>query len=125
MKLEFPYKPGDIITIYADWEKEESPIGTARLVSLHKQGRTFILEDTYPEESQVVYNYQEWKISDIIPLGKTVPAALAESYFYNTYKVRYVDTIGIANSADDEESETEQKNLPIDSFIEIFGIQIY
>jgi hypothetical protein len=59
MKLEFPYKEGDIITIFANWEEETTPIGTAKLVELHKLGRSFILEDTYPESEQIVYNFQE------------------------------------------------------------------
>ncbi len=59
MKLQFPYKEGDIITVYGDWENELNPIGTAKLVELHSLGRSFILEDTYPEVEQIVYNYQE------------------------------------------------------------------
>jgi hypothetical protein len=59
MKFNFPHKEGDIVPIYKNWENETEQIGTAKLVKFHKQGRSFILEDTYPEESQVVYNWQE------------------------------------------------------------------
>jgi hypothetical protein len=41
-------------------------------------------------------------------------------------KIRYIDTIGIANSTvDDEDSEYEPLNLPIDRFLEVNGKQIY
>lgn len=59
MKLNFPYKEGDIVTIYKDWENEKDIIGTARLVKMISLGRSFILEDIYPEENQIVYNWQE------------------------------------------------------------------
>lgn len=59
MKLTFPYKEGDIITIYQDWENEKDPIGTAKLVKRTKFGRSFILKEMMPETSQEVYNYEE------------------------------------------------------------------
>lgn len=140
MKLEFPYKPGDEITIYADWENEKSPIGTAKLVSFHRQGRTFILEDMYPEDTQIVYNWQEWIIESKGLLKKRI--TIEENIIHKTdfnfisfdstdgtvkylKKIRYIDTIGIANSADDEEWEKEFDKLVKDSFLEVNGIQIY
>lgn len=59
MKLEFPYTEGDNVTIFSDWENEMTPIGTAKLIQKVRDGRSFILEDTYPEKDQTVYNYQE------------------------------------------------------------------
>lgn len=59
MKVGFPYKKGDIIPIYDDWETQNNIIGTAKLVSFVRHGRSFILEDTYPESDQIVYNYDE------------------------------------------------------------------
>jgi hypothetical protein len=58
MKKEFPYKQGDIITIYEDWEHELKPLGPARLVNFHSYGRSFILEEMLPEDTQIVYNYE-------------------------------------------------------------------
>ena len=62
MKLNFPFKEGDKITIYDDWENEKSPIGTAKLVSRERFGRSFILEEMMPETTQIVYNYEEWLV---------------------------------------------------------------
>ena len=125
MKVEFPHKPGDVVTIYADWENEKSPIGTAKLVSFHRQGRTFILEDMYPEDTQIVYNWQEWKVE----LLKTVSGSIVGNQKRKLYlirKIRYVDTIGISNSADDDEYVKEEIDKLIkDSFLEFNGIQIY
>lgn len=60
MKFNFPHKEGDYVTIYKDWENEKDIIGTAQLVKRHSLGRSFILEDTYPEAEQIVYNYEVW-----------------------------------------------------------------
>lgn len=59
MKVGFPYKEGDVIPIYEDWETQDKIIGTAKLVSFIQHGRSFILEDIYPETDQIVYNYDE------------------------------------------------------------------
>jgi len=59
MRIGFPYTVGDIIPIYDDWESQNEIIGTAKLVKFIRHGRSFILEDTYPEADQIVYNYDE------------------------------------------------------------------
>ena len=59
MVLDFPYKENDVIIIYDNWELQDKKKGAAKLIKFIKQGRSFILEDTYPEAEQVVYNYQE------------------------------------------------------------------
>ena len=120
MKREFPYKPGDEITIYADWENERLPIGTAKLVSFHRQGRTFILEDMYPEDTQIVYNWQEWLVL-LPPIN-----LLIDSWRKRICKIRYIDTIGISNSEDDDYYTKEELDKMVkDSFLEFSGIQIY
>lgn len=146
MKKEFPYKPNDIVTIYADWENERSPIGTAKLVSFHKQGRTFILEDMYPEDTQIVYNWQEWlvefperiignpfrdgigKIRYYTPSG--IPSMSEGSPKYSlprqeVRRIRYIDAIGIANSADDDWEPGEYEQLEKDRFLAFNGKEIY
>lgn len=65
MKVGFPFKVGDEIPIYNNWETQDKIIGTARLVQFVRHGRSFILEDTYPESDQIVYNYDEWSIQDL------------------------------------------------------------
>ncbi|MCB0370627.1 hypothetical protein [Mesotoga prima] len=133
MKKEFPHKAGDIITIYADWENELDPIGTAKLVELHSLGRSFILEDTYPESEQIVYNYQEWKIGEINPISKEIEHDETHPLFLHfwfhpvTYKVRYIDTIGIANSTEDVEEDDELTYLRLskDKFLSINDKEIY
>ena len=59
MKIENPYKVGDTVDIFYDWENESELMGTARLRTLHKSGRSFILTETMPETQQIVYNYDE------------------------------------------------------------------
>ena len=49
MKLEFPYKEGDIVTIFDDYEQNTKVLGTAKLIKLISLGRSFILEDMYPQ----------------------------------------------------------------------------
>ncbi len=119
MKKEFPYKPNDSVTIYADWENERSPIGTAELVSFHKQGRTFILEDMYPEDTQIVYNWQEWIV--LLPPRNL----LTDSWRIRKHRIRYVDAIGIANSADDDWEPGEYENLDKVRFLTFNGKEIY
>lgn len=122
MKLDFPHKVGDIIPIYKDWENEQELLGTAKLVRFHRQGRSFILEDTYPEVDQIVYNYQEWEVS------WTKPSNYPDNCNYSkftTEKIRYVDTIGIANSSDDEDYDAELDKLPKDSFLKWQGVEIF
>lgn len=124
MKLNFPFKAGDRITIYQDWEMEEYPIGTAKLVELHSLGRSFILEDTYPEIDQVVYNYQEWKIDEFTPINEDNTISLGGD-FAQIQKIRYIDTIGIANAAEDVESDYTYELPMRDSFIKVNEIEIY
>lgn len=114
MKYEFPYKPGDVVTIYADWERQETPIGEAKLVEFRKQGLSFILEDTYPEADQIVYNWQEWDVSWINP----EPVNNVKYDLFTCEKIRYIDTVGIANSADDEDEEDDYSPPSKDSFLE-------
>lgn len=122
MKKEFPYKPNDIVTIYSDWENEKNPIGTAKLVRLHKQGRTFILEDMYPEDTQIVYNWQEWVV-DFLPMILDTGDVILPHY--SVEKIRYIDTIGIANSADDDWEPGEYEKLDKDKFLSFNGKEIY
>jgi len=116
MKLEFPYKEGDIITIYDDYEHNSKVLGTAKLIKLINLGRSFILEDMYPEDTQLVYNYQEWLVEWPMPKGHTKRSK---------HKIRYLDTIGIANSAEDNPKDDELELLPKDTFIKINGIEVY
>ena len=109
MVQSFPYKEGDIITIFSDWENEELELGPAQLVQFVQQGRSFILEDTYPESEQVVYNWQEWEVR----LQDNELNSWTERR-----KIRYIDTVGIANSADDSDYDPEtDPKLPKDKFI--------
>lgn len=107
MKLSFPYTEGDRVIVYKDWENEKFPIGAARLIQHVKSGRSFILKETMPESSQIVYSYEEWTTD----LG--------------IHRIRYVDSIGLTNSADDEFIERENIKLPVDNFITINGIEIF
>lgn len=111
MKHEFPYKEGDVITIYDDWEKEELPIGAATLIKHISVGRSFILQEVMPERLQEVYNFETW----LVQLGDK----------QEIRKIRYLDSVGIANSADDQEISEEQEQLSKDSFLTFNGVQIY
>lgn len=99
MKKEFPHEEGDLLTIYKDWERQEGILGTARLRKFHKAGRSFILEEMLPESSQIVYNYQEWLVDWILVDYETAKRAIFT--FEKPVKIRYIDTIGLANSSDD------------------------
>lgn len=59
MKYDFPYKEGDTVPLFKDYQKELEYIGAAKLVSFHGFGRSFILEEVMPETDQKVYSYQE------------------------------------------------------------------
>jgi len=119
MKVGFPFKEGDEIPIYKDWESQDEIIGTAKLVRFIRHGRSFILEDTYPEQDQIVYNYDEWRVE--LPC-----AALNQVGKKISLKIRFIDTIGLSNSADDEDYDPEQDpRLPKDSFLTINGISCY
>ncbi len=115
--IGFPYVVGSEVPLFKDWESEDRMIGTAKLVKFLRQGRSFILEDTYPETSQVVYNYQEWLVHTPSPLNSSqiVPLII---------KIRYIDSIGVANSRDDITSNYEDNLLPI-NFISIHGIEVF
>lgn len=105
MTYEFPYEVGSEIAIYDDWENGQNYIGTAKLVEFLRQGRSFILEDVYPETDQIVYNWQEWYVQ----FGDSAPVKR---------KIRYIDTHGIANSRDDEDYDSEiDPKLSQDSFL--------
>jgi hypothetical protein len=118
MKLGFPYKEGDIVPIYNNWELQDKITGTAKLVSFIRHGRSFILEDTYPESDQIVYNYEEWAV-------EWPPKYLLKDRI-TFEKIRFVDTIGIANSTDDEDYDPESDpKLPKDSFITVNGISCF
>ncbi len=119
MKYEFPYKAGDIINVYQDYQNENSKlIGTAKLIRFRKLGRSFILEDTMPELEQVVYNYQEWYIEWENLIDK--------SYKHQKHaKVKYLDTVGLSNSIEDEMPIYEYEKLMPDSFLTVNGIEIY
>lgn len=127
MKIGFQYKEGDIIPVYANWETQDEQIGTAKLLKYIRQGRSFILEDTYPEADQIVYNYQEWIVEtkDKIPQLKYPLHSYDHSHRTHGIKIRYIDTIGLSNSADDEESEDEDPRLPKDSFLSVNGKEIF
>lgn len=125
MKFNFPYKENDIVMIYKNWELQKDPLGTARLVQHKNKGRTFILEDTSPEDKQVVYNYEEWFIEPLETSVEEVFEGHSNTLLPGVYKIRYIDTIGIANSSDDEDWELEFSKLPVDSFLTINGIEIY
>lgn len=99
MKQTFPYKEGDEIIVYKNWEHQEGILGTARLRKFHKAGRSFILEEMLPESTQIVYNYQEWFVDWILVDYETAKRAVF--IFEKPVKIRYIDTIGLANSSDD------------------------
>jgi hypothetical protein len=115
MKQQSPYKVGDTINIYEDWENETQPLGAAKLVKLQALGRSFILEDTMPEKEQVVYSYEEWIVE------------MNNKQF--RHKLRFVDAIGITNSREDlmedEMPEAEYNRLIQDSFIIINGKSVF
>lgn len=108
MKYDFPYKEGDEVSLFKDYQTEEECLGTAKLIKFVRFGRSFILEDMMPEHTQVVYSFQEWltSMSD------------------KPYKIRFIEAIGITNSADDDTEIIDEKLLK-DSFIIWDGKEIY
>lgn len=100
MKQTFPHKEGDTLTIYKDWEHESEVLGTARLKKFHKAGRSFILEEMLPESKQIVYSYQEWYVDWIMISFQEAKKNLF--IFEKPVKIRYIDTIGLSNSAEDD-----------------------
>lgn len=116
MKSDFPYKEGDLVEIFSDYENNLVSKGTAKLVKFNKLGRSFILEETMPESEQIVHNYQEWLVEWPMPDKFTK---------MSVEKIRFVDTIGIANSAVEEDYDAELEKLPKDTFITIHGIEVY
>jgi hypothetical protein len=108
---KFPYKKGDTVTIYKDWQNNTDPIGAARLVRKYKTGCTFILTEMLPESSQIVYNYEEWIVE-----GENIPTIV---------KIRYLHNIGLTPSAIDEDPEEYKNTLYKDTFIIINGIEVF
>lgn len=126
MKVGFPYKEGDIIPIYSNWESQDKIIGTAKLVKFIRHGRSFILEDTYPEGEQVVYNYDEWLVHWPTEGCEGLNWKKCFDEYETIEKIRFVDTVGLTNSADDEDYDPESDpKLPKDSFIQINGISCF
>lgn len=113
MKHANEYKVGDVVNIYSDYENNVGLIGAARLVKLHGNGRSFILEEVFPEKDQIVYNYQTWWVE----FEKPLPS--------NLVRIRYVDSIGLANSASDEETDAVFNRLEVDKFLSVNGKEIY
>lgn len=110
MKLDFPYKQGDIVEIFEDYQQNLNSLGEVKLLKFENHGRTFILEEIMPETEQIVYSYQVWTVQK-------------EGNNFK-HKIRYIDTIGIANSEDDE-TDSDSKNLPKDSFLMINDKEIF
>ena len=108
---KFPYKKGDLVTIYEDWQNNVTPLGAARLIRKYKSGCTFILTEMLPESSQIVYSYQEWVVE-----GENIPRVV---------KIRYLHNIGLTPSTIDKDPEDYNNRLTKDSFIIINGIEIY
>ena len=109
MKLDFPYEVGDEVNLYEDYQTETILKGSAKLVSFHGFGRSFILCEQMPETTQIVYNYQEW-ITDLDD---------------KPHKIRYLDMVGITNSTSDEEYEKPSAKVLEDNFIIINGIECF
>lgn len=124
--------PGDVVTIYKDWENEKEPLGEAILVKQVSEGLTFILEDTYPDgipipdHIQEVYKAPKWVVDfiNLTPQGRDYYG------FYPPvgviYKVRYLYNVGLT-AANNEESPFPKKRIRLeeDKFISINGKPIY
>lgn len=91
MKFSSNLEVNSIVPIYQDWENEQIFLGTAKLVKLLEQGRTFIIEDTLPESEQLVYNFQTW----LVEWQDTGPFKRPNS----RQKIRYLNYIGLAPSS--------------------------
>jgi hypothetical protein len=106
MKLTFPYKKGDCIPIFKNDQQKEM-IGTAKLIQFVRDGRSFILEDAPTERSQIVYNYQVWEIEWLHNPHKRAT---------RPQKIYFIDSIGLSNSADEDDYEYERVKLDEDNF---------
>lgn len=112
--MKFPYKEGEWVIIYEDWQNEVNPLGIARLIRKYKSGYTFILKEMMPESSQIVYNYESW----IVEL---------EDGRESIIKIRYVERIGITPAhlyPEEDEGDVALRSL-VDSFIVINGKEIF
>jgi len=125
MKLRFPYKTGDSVKIFRDWENQKKFIGTAKLVERKRFGRSFILKEAV-ESKQPVYNYEEWIVEWPHTPNPNVVFEWNPSPVHTIEKIRYLDCIGITNSEDDDEyDDINDSKLIIDSFIVINDKQVF
>lgn len=107
----------DIRYIYSDYQEELEPLAKVKLLSLKREGLTFILDDM-PKDKQIVYGTQYWECE-----------ILASKYYtrgyIKTFPIRYIYKIGdvqaeLGYKEDDESVYTIQ-----DKFLEIDGEEIY
>lgn len=124
--------PGDVVTIYKDWENEKEPLGEAILVKQVSEGLTFLLEDTYPDGVPIPDHIQEvfkapmWVVDfiNLTELGK-------EKYgFYppvdRIHKVRYLYNVGLTAASNIESPYKRPRiRLEEDKFLKINGKPIY
>lgn len=117
---KFPYKKGDLVTIYEDWQTETGPTSRVLLMRKLKSGSTFILKEMLPESSQLVYSYEEWEVQH------ATHATFQRIPEYENVKIRYLHNIGLTPSTIKEDEPENDYQLPIqDSFIVIHGTEVF
>ncbi len=106
----------DEIIIFKDYQTETEVLGKVKLISLTRDGLSFILEDMTKEE-QITYGTQHW-------LCEFIEDCYYRKGYQKTFPIRYIQSIGLIPSTTQDDIEEENYTF-IDKFIEIDGQEIY
>lgn len=103
----FPYKSGQAIEIFTDYQTCKLSEGLGRLISFVSDGLPFILEETPRSNDQIVYCYQTW----VVAFGN----------FTCKRKIRYIKGYGDYSSLDLDLLSPVEKDV----FIKVNGKSVF
>ncbi len=107
----------DIRYIYSDYQEELEPLAKVKLLSLNREGLTFILDDM-AKDKQIVYGTQYWQceiiVSNYYPRG-----------YIKTFPIRYLYKIGDVQAELGYKEEDDSEYTIQDKFLKVDGEEIY
>ena len=106
-KTRFPFKEGDYIEIFTDYQTCEVSEGKGKLIGFISEGLPFILQEIGKSAKQIVYSYQTW----LVEFGN----------FRTKRKIRYIKGFGDYSSLDGEPLTTMYKDV----FLSVNGKQVF
>jgi len=109
-------KENDERYIFKDYQTETDVLGKVKLLSLTREGLSFILEDMKKEE-QITYGTQYWLCE-----------FLSDCYYrkgdIKTFPIRYILSVGTVPGTSIDDIEEDNYTIT-DKFLEIDGKEIY